>query len=56
MRMCNMKQSIRVALVLFVLATLTIVATTDAAVAGGMCQSIGDITTQCGCPAGSYCG
>lgn len=49
-----MKRTIRIGLVLVVLSAILLAATSGNV--AGLCQSIGDVGTQCGCPGGYYCG
>lgn len=53
--MVAMKATIRTGLILVVLSVLLLVGASTGALAGE-CMSIGEISTQCGCPGGWYCG
>lgn len=49
-----MQKSTRFGLIMVVVATLMLVAASTGAVAGGMCQGIGDFAAQCVCDAHCY--
>jgi hypothetical protein len=44
-----MQKSTRLGLIMVVTATLLLVASTGTVAGGGMCESVGDLVTQCTC-------